>query len=125
MALPQYNKKVMSHFTDPRNLGEIKNADGVGETGNAKCGDIMKLWIKVKDNKISDIKFKTFGCAAAIASTSMLTELAKGKSLEKAKKITMKDIAESLGGLPHIKLHCGAMATEALRNAIDDYEGKL
>lgn len=128
-AMPQYSKKVMEHFTSPKNLGEIKSPDGIGEVGNPVCGDIMKLTIKVDKNNenkeiIKDIKFKTFGCAAAIASTSMLTELAKGKTLEKAKKITMKDVADSLGGLPQIKMHCGALATQAINKAIKDYENK-
>lgn len=119
-----YNKKVMQHFMKPRNIGEIKNPDGVGEVGNTKCGDIMRIAIKVKENKIQDIKFKTFGCAAAIASTSMLTELVKGKSIEDALKIKMKDVAEALGGLPCLKMHCSALATEALKKAIEDYNKK-
>ena len=123
-SLPLYSKKVMKHFTHPKNIGEIKNPDAVGEVGNMKCGDIMKLTIKVKDKKITDIKFKTFGCAAAIASTSMLTQLVKGKTISEAKEITMKDVADSLGGLPNIKLHCSSMAIQALGKAIKNYEDK-
>ncbi|MFW6233105.1 MAG: iron-sulfur cluster assembly scaffold protein [Nanoarchaeota archaeon] len=124
MTLP-YSKKVMKHFTHPKNVGELKNPDGVGEVGNMKCGDIMKIGIKV-DNKevIKDIKFKTFGCSAAVASTSALTELVKGKNINNAKKITMKKVAEHLGGLPNIKLHCSSMAVNALKKAIQDYEKK-
>lgn len=124
MTLTQYNKKVMQHFMHPKNMGEIKNPDGVGEVGNAKCGDVMKIYIKVDKNKIKDIKFKTFGCAAAIASTSMMTELVKGKTIEQALKVKMKDVAEALGGLPCIKMHCSALATEALKKAVDNYNGK-
>jgi nitrogen fixation NifU-like protein len=114
----------MRHFQDPQNVGEIKNADGVGKVGNPVCGDMMFVYIKVKDNKIADIKFKTFGCVAAIATSSMLTELAKGKTLEEAEKLTNKDIAESLGGLPPIKLHCSNLAADALNAAIKDYRKK-
>ena len=123
MAL-DYSKKVMKEFLHPKNTGEIKNPDGVGEEGNPACGDIMHMEIKVKNNKLSDIKFKTFGCAAAIASTSILTQIAKGKSLEEAEKITLKDIEKELKGLPKIKLHCSGMATKALRKAIDNYKSK-
>lgn len=119
-----YSKKVMQHFTDPKNVGEIKNADGVGKVGNPICGDLMWVYIKVKDNKIKDIKFKTFGCVAAIATSSMITELAKGKTLEQAEKLTNKDIAKSLGGLPPIKMHCSNLAADALREAIKDYRKK-
>ncbi len=119
----------MRHFTKPKNMGEIKNPDGVGQVGNPTCGDIMKVFIKVKKNKkgeeiIKDIKFQTFGCASAIASSSMLTEMAKGKTFEQAKEIKMKDIAEKLGGLPKLKLHCSAMASETLVKAMDDYKSK-
>lgn len=114
----------MENFLHPKNMGEIKNPDGVGKIGNPLCGDIMWVYIKVKDNKIIDIKFKTFGCAAAIATSSMITQLAKGKTLEKAKKITINDIANSLKGLPPIKMHCSRLATDALRLAIKDYEEK-
>lgn len=126
----QYSKKVMQHFMNPKNMGEIKNPDGVGEIGNPTCGDILKVYIKVRRDKksnkefIKEIKFQTFGCASAIASSSILTEIAKGKTLEKSQEIKMKDIAEELGGLPKIKLHCSAMASQALKRAIEDYESK-
>lgn len=116
-----YTKKVMEHFTSPKNMGEIKNADGIGTVGNPVCGDLMTIYIKVKDNKIKDIKFKTFGCGAAIATSSMITELAKGKTLEEAKKITRNDVAKNLGGLPPIKMHCSNLAADALKKAIEDY----
>ena len=119
-----YSKKVMKHFQEPKNVGEIKNADGVGKVGNPVCGDMMYVYIKVKDNKIKDIKFKTFGCVAAIATSSILTELAKGKTLEKAEKLTNKDVANSLDGLPPIKMHCSNLAAEALHTAIKDYKKK-
>ena len=119
-----YSKKVMKEFLHPKNAGEIRNPDGVGEEGNPACGDIMHMEIKVKGNKLSDIKFKTFGCAAAIASTSILTKMAKGKTLEDAEKITLKDIDEKLKGLPKIKLHCSGMATKALKKAIENYRNK-
>lgn len=117
-----YSKKVMKHFTHPKNVGEFKNPDGFGEIGNTSCGDVMKIGIKVSDGKIKDIKFKTFGCVAAIASTSALTELVKGKKISEAKKIKMKDVVEFIGGLPNIKLHCSSMAIGALKKAIKDYE---
>jgi len=120
----EYSKKVMQEFLHPKNMGEIKNPDGVGKIGNPQCGDIMWVYIKVKDNKIKDIKFKTFGCGAAIATSSMITQLAKGKELEKAKKINVNDIAKSLKGLPSIKMHCSSMAADALRLAIKNYEEK-
>ena len=125
----QYNKQVMKHFMKPKNMGEIKNPDGVGKVGNPTCGDIMKVFIKVGKNKkgeeiIKDIKFQTFGCASAIASSSMLTELAKGKTFEESEKIKMKEIVKNLGGLPKLKLHCSAMASETLKKAIDDYKSK-
>lgn len=116
-----YTKKVMSHFTNPKNMGEIKNADGIGTVGNPVCGDLMTIYIKVKDNKIKDIKFKTFGCGAAIATSSMVTELAKGKTLESAKKITRDDVAKNLDGLPPVKMHCSNLAADALRKAIANY----
>ena len=116
-----YTEKVKDHFLNPRNVGEIKDADGVGTVGNPKCGDIMSIYIKVKDERIKDIKFKTFGCAAAIATSSILTEMAKGKTLDEALKITRDDVANELGGLPSIKLHCSNLAADALRAAIDDY----
>lgn len=117
----QYSKKVMQEFLHPKNMGEMKNPDGVGKVGNPICGDIMWVYIKVKNDKITNIKFKTFGCAAAIATSSMITQLAKGKTLEKAKKISIKDVASSLKGLPPIKMHCSELATDALKLAIDDY----
>ena len=116
-----YSEKVIEHFRNPRNMGEIKDADGVGTVGNPVCGDLMTIYIKVKDNKIVDIKFKTFGCAAAIATSSMITELAKGKTLEEAMKITRKDVADELDGLPPIKMHCSNLAADALHAAIKDY----
>ena len=119
-----YNKKVMKLFMNPKNMGEIKDADGIGKVGNPKCGDIMWVYIKVKDNKISDIKFKTFGCAAAIATSSMITQVAKGKTLKDAGKIKYKEVVDSLGGLPTVKIHCSQLATEALNKAIEDYQKK-
>ncbi len=123
-----YNKKVLDHFENPRNMGEIENADSVAMIGNPQCGDIMKIYLKIREEKgkkfIKDIKFKTMGCAAAIASSSMLTELAKGKSLEDAKKITNKDVAIALGELPPIKVHCSNLAADALGKAIEEFEGK-
>ncbi len=119
-----YSKKVLEHFRNPRNMGEIKNADGVATVGNPICGDIMRLFIKVKDGKISDIKFQTLGCGAAIATSSILTEMAKGKPISQAGKITKQAIAEALGGLPPVKLHCSVLAADALRKAIEDYRRK-
>ncbi|MGI6034742.1 MAG: Fe-S cluster assembly scaffold protein NifU [Limnochordia bacterium] len=119
-----YSEKVMEHFTNPRNVGEVEQADGEGQVGNPICGDIMKLSIKVEDDRIVDIKFKTFGCGAAIASCSMLTEMAKGKTLEEARAITNRDVAEALGGLPSVKMHCSNLAADALQEAIDDYLSK-
>ena len=119
-----YNEKVKDHFFNPRNVGEIKDADGVGTVGNPQCGDIMTIYIKVKDNRIDDIKFKTFGCAAAIASTSIATEMVKGKTLNEAEKLTREDVANELGGLPAIKMHCSNLAADALREAIKDYRAK-
>ena len=116
-----YSEKVMEHFRNPRNVGEIPDADGVGTVGNPVCGDLMTMYIKVKDNRLEDIKFKTFGCGAAIATSSMITELAKGKTLEEASKITRADVAESLGGLPAQKMHCSNLAADALKAAIKDY----
>lgn len=121
-TVEMYTEKVMDHFTNPRNVGEIPDADGVGEVGNPACGDIMKMYIKVKDNTIKDIKFKTFGCGAAIATSSMVTEMAKGKSLEEALKLSNKQVAEALGGLPPIKMHCSNLAADALRAAVNDYQ---
>ena len=119
-----YSEKVMDHFRNPRNVGEIPDADGVGTVGNPVCGDMMTVYIKVKDDRIADIKFKTFGCGAAVATSSMVTELAKGKTLDEAKKITRADVAEHLGGLPPIKMHCSNLAADALHSAIDDYRKK-
>ncbi len=124
-----YNEKVMDHFANPRNIGVIENADGVGKVGNYVCGDIMWIYIKVEKNEnkediIEDIKFKTMGCAAAIASSSMATELAKGKTISEALNMTKQDIADSLGGLPAVKLHCSLLATDALVEAIYDYLSK-
>jgi nitrogen fixation NifU-like protein len=119
-----YTEKVMDHFSNPRNIGEIENADGVGEVGNPVCGDMMSFYINVKDDKIADIKFKTFGCVAAIAVSSMVTEMALGKTLDEAKKITKKSVAESLDGLPKEKMHCSNLGADALAKAIEDFENK-
>ena len=116
-----YSEKVMEHFKNPRNVGEIENADGVGKVGNPQCGDIMNLYIKIKDDVITDVKFKTFGCGAAIATSSMVTEMVKGKTLVEARKITNKSVAEALDGLPPVKMHCSVLAEEALGSAINDY----
>jgi len=119
-----YSEKVMDHFRNPRNVGEIQDPDGVGTVGNPVCGDMMTIYIKVKDDKIADIKFKTFGCGAAVATSSMVTELARGKRLEEAEKITRADVADELGGLPPIKMHCSNLAADALHSAIEDYRKK-
>jgi nitrogen fixation NifU-like protein len=119
-----YSDKVMEHFKNPQNTGEIADADGVGTVGNPVCGDLMTMYIKVKDARIVDIKFKTFGCGAAIATSSMTTEMAKGKTLEEALKITRADVASSLGGLPPVKMHCSNLASDALHAAIKDYYKK-
>ena len=120
-----YSEKVMDHFMNPRNVGEIENASGVGEVGNAKCGDIMKIYIKVDDNDvITDVKFKTFGCGAAIATSSRATEMVMGKTVDEALQITNEMVTESLGGLPPVKLHCSVLAEEALHAAIADYRAK-
>jgi nitrogen fixation NifU-like protein len=119
-----YTEKVMDHFRNPRNVGEIENADGVGEVGNAKCGDIMKIYLKVENGIIQDIKFQTFGCGAAIATSSAVTEMAKGKTLDEALKLTNKMVAEELGGLPPAKMHCSNLAADALKRAIEDYKKK-
>ena len=116
-----YSTKVMEHFANPRNVGEIEDADGIGKVGNPVCGDIMNMYIKVDDDVITDVKFKTFGCGAAIATSSMATELIKGKTVDEALKLTNDVVAEALGGLPKIKMHCSVLAEEAVRKAIDDY----
>ncbi len=118
---PLYSRKVMEHFRNPRNVGEMEDPDGVGHVGNPVCGDIMELYIRVKDGVIADARFKTFGCGAAIATSSMVTELVKGKTIEEALKISNRAVAEALGGLPPIKMHCSVLAEEALKSAIDDY----
>ena len=122
MAL--YSEKVMDHFLNPRNVGVIEDADGIGEVGNAKCGDIMKIYLKIKDGIVEDVKFETFGCGSAIASSSMATELIKGKPLEEVKELTNKAVTEALDGLPAHKLHCSVLAEEAIQNALDDYYSK-
>lgn len=122
MAL--YSEKVMDHFRNPRNVGVIENADGVGEVGNAKCGDIMKIYLKIKDDIIEDVKFETFGCGSAIASSSMATEMIKGKPLSQALTLTNKAVADALDGLPAHKLHCSVLAEEAIKSAIKDYYDK-
>jgi nitrogen fixation NifU-like protein len=116
-----YTDKVLDHFRNPRNMGEIPDADGVGTVGNPVCGDVMTIYIKVKDNRLEDVKFKTFGCGAAIATSSMITELAKGKTLGEAMKITRGDVADNLGGLPPVKMHCSNLAADGLHAAIQDY----
>ncbi len=120
MAMP-YSEKVMDHFNNPRNVGELEDADGIGTVGNAKCGDIMQIYIKVKDSIITDVRFKTFGCGAAVATSSMATELIKGKNIEEALQITNKAVMESLDGLPATKVHCSVLAEEAIHAAINDY----
>jgi nitrogen fixation NifU-like protein len=119
-----YTEKVLDHFRNPRNMGKMENPDGVGKVGNPKCGDVMVIYIKVKDEKIFDIKFQTFGCTAAIASSSIATELVKGKTLDEALKLNRNGVAKELGGLPGIKMHCSLLATDALKAAIEDYRNK-
>jgi nitrogen fixation NifU-like protein len=119
-----YSEKVMDHFQNPRNMGDIPDADGIGTVGNPVCGDMMNIYIKVEDNRIVDIKFKTFGCGAAIATSSMITELAKGKTLEEAMKLTRTNVADSLDGLPPVKMHCSNLAADGLQEAIKDYQKK-
>jgi nitrogen fixation NifU-like protein len=119
-----YSDKVMDHFRNPRNVGEIENADGIGEVGNPKCGDIMKVYIKVEDDVIKDIKFKTFGCASAIASSSMATEMVKGKNVREAWELTNRAVAEALDGLPPVKMHCSLLAEGAIHSAINDYRSR-
>ncbi len=120
-----YTEKVMEHFQNPRNVGVIEDANGIGEVGNPKCGDIMKIYIKVEDNIVTDIKFKTFGCASAIASSSMATELVKGKTLEEAWRLSNDAVAEALDGLPPVKMHCSLLAEGAIHMAINDYRIKI
>ncbi len=122
MAL--YSEKVMDHFRNPRNVGVLEDANGVGEVGNAKCGDIMKMYLKIEDDIVKDVKFETFGCGSAIASSSMATELIKGKPLEEAKKLTNEAVAEALDGLPAHKMHCSVLAQEAIEAAIEDYNSR-
>ena len=122
MAL--YSEKVMDHFRNPRNVGIIEDADGVGEVGNAKCGDIMKMYLKIEDDIVKDVKFETFGCGSAIASSSMATELIKGKPVSEARQLTNKAVAEALDGLPDYKMHCSVLAQEAIESALQDYESK-
>jgi nitrogen fixation NifU-like protein len=119
-----YTEKVMDHFSNPRNVGEIEDADGVGEIGNPVCGDIMKIYLKIIDNRITDVKFKTFGCGAAIATSSMVTEMVKGKTVEEALEITNQAVAEALDGLPPQKMHCSNLAADAMHKAIADYQSK-
>ena len=120
----EYSEKVLDHFTHPRNVGKMDDADGIGEVGNAKCGDIMRMYIKVKDGIITDVKFNTFGCASAIAASSMATEMIKGKPLDDALELTNKAVVEALDGLPAHKIHCSVLAEEAIKAAIDDYKAK-
>ena len=119
-----YSEKVMDHFRNPRNVGSMENADGVGEVGNAKCGDIMKIYLKIDDNVVTDVKFETFGCGSAIASSSMATEMIKGKPLDEILTVTNKAVTEALDGLPAHKLHCSVLAEEAIRAAVKDYYDK-
>jgi len=121
----QYSEKVMDHFRNPRNVGEIKDANGIGKVGNPVCGDILNLYIKVDNDVVVDAKFKTFGCGAAVATSSMVTELVKGKTVKEALEISNRAVAEALGGLPPIKMHCSVLAEEALKSAIDDYLRRL
>ena len=121
----KYSEKVMDHFSNPRNVGEIENADGVGVVGNAKCGDIMKMYLKIEDDVITDCKFKTFGCGAAIATSSMATELVKGHTVEEALKLTNSAVVEALDGLPPVKVHCSVLAEEAIKSALADYYNKI
>lgn len=119
-----YTEKVMDHFNNPRNVGEIPDADGIGEVGNAKCGDIMRMYLKIKDNRIEDVKFKTYGCGSAIASSSMATEMIKGKTIDEVLEVTNKAVAEALDGLPPVKMHCSVLAEEAIVAALQDYAKK-
>jgi nitrogen fixation NifU-like protein len=119
-----YSDKVMDHFSNPRNVGEIENADGVGQVGNPTCGDVMKLTLKIEDGRIADVRFKTFGCGAAVATSSMVTEMVKGKTIDEALAVSNKAVAEALDGLPPQKMHCSNLAADALHKAIDDYMEK-
>ena len=120
----KYSQKAMDHFLSPKNMGVIKGADGVGEVGNPRCGDLMTIYIKVKDGKIVDMKFKTLGCAAAIATSDVVCEVAKGKTIDEALKITFQDIVDELGSLPQVKVHCADLAQEGLKMAVEDYKGR-
>ena len=124
MAAGPYSAKVMDHFMNPRNVGEIDGADGVGEVGNPACGDMMRLYLKIEEGRVRDAKFRTFGCGAAIASSSMLTEMIKGKTVDEARAITNLQVAEALDGLPAVKIHCSVMAEQAVKSALDDYAKK-
>ena len=124
MAAGPYSEKVMDHFMNPRNVGEIESADGVGEVGNPACGDMMRLYLKIDGGRIVDAKFRTFGCGAAIASSSMLTEMIKGKTVDEARAITNQHVADALDGLPAVKIHCSVMAEQAVKSALDDYAKK-
>jgi nitrogen fixation protein NifU and related proteins len=124
MATGPYSATVMDHFMNPRNVGEIEDAGGVGEVGNPACGDMMRLYLKIEDGRIVDAKFRTFGCGAAIASSSMLTEMIKGKTVDEARTITNQHVADALGGLPPVKIHCSVMAEQAVKSALDDYARK-
>ena len=124
MAAGPYSEKVMDHFMNPRNVGEIESADGIGEVGNPACGDMMRLYLKIDEGMVVDAKFRTFGCGAAIASSSMLTEMIKGKSVDEARAITNQHVADALDGLPAVKIHCSVMAEQAVKSALDDYAKK-